>query len=161
MVVDVEAGARERGIPDDREHFFRHDTLMGAVERQGSVYQDWQQQLVDAVLHLFDRTEAGMGYTADLDRLSDALQAQLRGAGIDDAELVGLSNHAIDRACDAIEFAAVLGYCLGRTAEPGIEDWDGWLRRALAKAALGERFRVAHPDEAWRRIRDRDAAPPA
>lgn len=47
---------------------------------------------------------------------------------------VRLSDTFDHRETVAMRYAAIFGYCLGRTVPTDIEELDGWLARALEKA---------------------------
>lgn len=119
-------------------------SLLWAFEQGGCLYDDWRGFVVLAIRGLWQQAEVHQRYDAAARALIEDLAQALSTPALEPAlqRVHALDDLELDHWVQAIDYAALLGYALGRTAEPGMERFDGWLERARRLAfPNGEVFR--------------------
>jgi hypothetical protein len=145
-----------RPTPDDEMDrcysAFPADTLVGAFDRRGNQFQDWQSFISDVVIHMYERTPSHHRIEAEIDEALDGLERTRPEAGY-------VSDRATEHYCDGAHFCALLGYALGRVAteRPGLEQFHGWLTAALRLAGFEGDQKSLPYAEAEARLRARHA----
>ncbi|MPZ13339.1 MAG: hypothetical protein GEU73_02755 [Chloroflexi bacterium] len=91
---------------------------------------EWAWNVIDLV----DRSwweETGHGRKRQVHALVD------RALAHDPALHLQLSDAVVTRETNMLRYAALVGYCLGRTAPTGAEGQEAWLAQALTMAGAG------------------------